>query len=312
VPRLVYVDPTLYSHQYVTALINDPNVPSARVSTLVLRDGASAYWKLDDSGSTAADSAGANTGTITGGVTKGTTGLLLNDTDTAMTFDGSSGFVDVGTTSLVNNFRAHDWTVEYWIKPTLTQNFVFACGQFNNAGGDNFLHIGFDGSNHVKVGFFGDDSTGTAALSTGTTYHIVVTFSASTRARVIYINGSIDKQDTATGPLNVPAAATVQIARAAFASGNGPFFYSGVVDDVAVYPSVLTGPQVLAHYQMGAVTGPRAYILTSGSDGAVDASLQQYVAGRNSGGYPAYTGDSTQAAVSPNHWINGILGRDSP
>jgi hypothetical protein len=57
---------------------------------------------------------------------------------------------------------------------------------------------------------------------------------------------------------------------------------------------------------------PAGYILTSGSDGAPDQALQQYVAGVNSGGFPAYTGDPTQAAVSPNHWINGILGRDNP
>jgi hypothetical protein len=53
---------------------------------------------------------------------------------------------------------------------------------------------------------------------------------------------------------------------------------------------------------------PAGYILTSGSDGAPDAALQQYVAGVNSGGYPPYTGDPTQAAVSPNHYINGIVG----
>lgn len=52
---------------------------------------------------------------------------------------------------------------------------------------------------------------------------------------------------------------------------------------------------------------PAGYILTSGSDGAADAALQQYVAGINSGGYPAYTGDPTQAAVNP-RYINGIIG----
>lgn len=51
---------------------------------------------------------------------------------------------------------------------------------------------------------------------------------------------------------------------------------------------------------------PAGYILTGGSDGAPDAALQQYVAGVNSGGFPAYTGDAAQAA-NPQGWINGIF-----
>ena len=54
---------------------------------------------------------------------------------------------------------------------------------------------------------------------------------------------------------------------------------------------------------------PAGYILSSGSDGAPNQALQgPILAGVNSGGFPAYTGDPTQAAVSPNHYINGIIG----
>ena len=72
---------------------------------------------------------------------------------------------------------------------------------------------------------------------------------------------------------------------------------------------------------------PAGYILTSGSDGAADASLQQYVAGINSlcpdlrvtpnaGVSAFYIGDPTQdtvaanlkAAGAKNLWINGIIG----
>lgn len=306
-PRLVYLDPTRLSVQYVTALVNDPGVPSTMYATLVIRDAPSAYWRLDDVGSTAADSSsGGNTGTITGGVTKSTAGLLLNDSDTSMTFNGSSGFVDIGSTSLVNNFRNHDWSVEFWAKPSAISNYVFSCGQFNNAGTDNFLHVGFDGT-HAKCGFFGDDLSAATALSTGTTYHIVITWQASTKRRVIYVNGVVDGTDISGGALNVPAASSSQIARVAFATGNGPFFYNGVADEVAVYGTVLSAAQVIANYQLGAVTGPLRYILTSGSDGAPDAALQQYVAGLNSGGFPAYTGDPTQVAVN-SRYINGIIG----
>lgn len=74
---------------------------------------------------------------------------------------------------------------------------------------------------------------------------------------------------------------------------------------------------------------PAGYILTSGSDGAEDSALQQYVAGinslcpdmrlaKNANAQPTsfYVGDGSQdtvaanlkAAGATNLWINGILG----
>jgi len=72
---------------------------------------------------------------------------------------------------------------------------------------------------------------------------------------------------------------------------------------------------------------PAGYVLTSGSDGAMDSALQQYMAGLNSlcpdvRVHPTfavtsfYVGDVSQDAVAANLkaagaknlWINGILG----
>src|SRR5215472_842715 len=72
---------------------------------------------------------------------------------------------------------------------------------------------------------------------------------------------------------------------------------------------------------------PAGYVLTSGSDGAMDSALQQYMAGLNSlcpdvRVHPTfavtsfYVGDATQdtvaanlkAAGAKNLWINGIIG----
>lgn len=52
---------------------------------------------------------------------------------------------------------------------------------------------------------------------------------------------------------------------------------------------------------------PTGYVLTSGSDFGSDEHQQQYKAGVNSGGYPAYTNDAS-AATQPDGWINGVLG----
>lgn len=50
---------------------------------------------------------------------------------------------------------------------------------------------------------------------------------------------------------------------------------------------------------------PAGYVLESGSDGAPDAALIQFMGGQNSGGFPQYTGDPSQVAAQPN-WPNGI------
>lgn len=55
---------------------------------------------------------------------------------------------------------------------------------------------------------------------------------------------------------------------------------------------------------------PANYTLTSGSDGARDEAVQVFVAGVNSGGFPAYIGDPSQSQASPD-WPNGILGAAS-
>lgn len=52
---------------------------------------------------------------------------------------------------------------------------------------------------------------------------------------------------------------------------------------------------------------PAGYVDSQGSDGATPERTQQYVAGINSGGFPAYTDDPTQATATPS-WPNGIMG----
>lgn len=48
---------------------------------------------------------------------------------------------------------------------------------------------------------------------------------------------------------------------------------------------------------------PAGYLDSQGSDGAIPAATQRYVAGVNSGGFPKYKGDPTQRSDYP----NGIL-----
>src|SRR5207245_6520503 len=64
---------------------------------------------------TAADSSDRNAGTIAGGVTLGVPGALTTDTNTAMAFNGTTGYVGVSDSPSLN--LAGDLTLEAWAKP---------------------------------------------------------------------------------------------------------------------------------------------------------------------------------------------------
>ena len=73
-------------------------VNSAYRAAVLATAGISDYWRLDDTGTTAADANGANNnGTyVNGPVTA--TGLLAGETNTARTFDGTNDYVDLSPT----------------------------------------------------------------------------------------------------------------------------------------------------------------------------------------------------------------------
>jgi hypothetical protein len=203
--------------------------------------------------------------TVNGTVTKIQPGPLVGDpTDLGYLFDGVTGFLEAGipTTPLLSVFQNHDFTIEAWVKPTAAANFILSCGLFNSGTpGDQFLHFGFN-SGVLKLGFFGDDLVGVLPVTTGVYHHIVGSWSAATRQQALYLDGMLDSVRTSSNPLAVPNNADLQVARVAFATGNGPFWYTGVISELAVYPIAFTQQQAMNHFLLGinavpGVTPPR-------------------------------------------------------
>jgi hypothetical protein len=87
--------------------------------------------------------------------------------------------------------------------------------------------------------------------------HLVGTYDATSLTMSFYINGALVMQETnvtyapvgtvgSDRPLRVGAGAT---------EGSGDFWFDGSLDEVAVYPSVLTAAQVAANYAVGTTNG---------------------------------------------------------
>src|SRR2546421_651438 len=94
---------------------------SSNYSNAVLSDSPIAYYRLGEaSGSTAYDASGnVCDATINGGVTKGITGAIAKDLDTAMLFDGDNSgggtaYIDVPASVT----QEANVTVECWFKLT--------------------------------------------------------------------------------------------------------------------------------------------------------------------------------------------------
>jgi hypothetical protein len=96
-------------------LINSVTVVSNH-APIVRFDNPSAFWRLDEaSGATALDSVGGHDGTYTGTLTYGVVGALPGDPDTAIEFDGASGYAVAPFSAALN--PQGPFTVEAWVRP---------------------------------------------------------------------------------------------------------------------------------------------------------------------------------------------------
>ena len=217
----------------------------------VLGDEASTYWRLGEpSGSTVFDWAGWTDGTANAGVSRGATGAIIGDTNAASTFDGTaSGFVT--TASPVPG--PDTFTVETWVRTTTNQGGKLI-GFGNNATGNSSnydRHVYMDNAGRI---WFGVHPGGVRTVNSAQSYndgewHHVVASLGSSGMR-LYVDGKRVGQrtdvtygqgysgywrvggDNLGGWTNRPASD----------------YLNGAIDDVAIYASVLTHDQVLAHY----------------------------------------------------------------
>lgn len=230
-------------------------------SDLIIGDTPSAYWRLGEASGNAADSSGnGHTGTVTG-ATYGATGLIADDADDAMDFDGSSDKIAIAD---VLDFAWNSaFSVEAWV----------AMDQFGGGGTDRVIASKLDNGNfdqgwEVRLssttkprfflrsadgGLFSIDVECQASIPNGTPTHLVVTYSGSGAASGVkfYIDGAestsvtVNEDDLGT---NVTSnAITLTLA----ARANDVNWWSGVLDEVAIYSSALTAAQVLEHYNAG-------------------------------------------------------------
>ena len=225
-------------------------------ASAVLGDAPTAYYRLDDTGSTVLDASGNGlNGTAGSSITHGVTGLLSSSSDTAMGFPGSkaaSGIVSVPQTTLLQPSTAV--SVEAWLRfatvPS-TYTIAVAYGSDSNYAPYDLYFV----SGKIAAQFYLSSGvvvvTSPAALAVNTTYYVAATYDGTTAN--LYINGALAASSAKTGTLTGYTAG-YGLGIGDDAALSDPAF-NGTIDEVAVYAGkVLTATQVQNHYSAGTST----------------------------------------------------------
>ncbi|WP_035835664.1 LamG-like jellyroll fold domain-containing protein, partial [Cryobacterium roopkundense] len=210
------------------------------------------YWRLGDAaGARAADSGLAgNTGTYAGTVTAGATGLVNGTTDTSASF--TSGAVVSG----VQDYAPRAYSLETWFTTTTT-----AGGKLIGFGDtpsglsktyDRHVYMQNDGT-LVFGTWTGIANTAktTQAYNDGQRHHVVATQSAD--GMKLYVDG-------------VLAGTNPQVSAQSYAGywriggdptwGSSSPYFTGVLDEAAVYPRALSAAVVKSHHDLGTYVVP--------------------------------------------------------
>lgn len=231
---------------------------------IVKLDAPVSYWRLgESSGTTAVDEMGANNGTYNGSPTLGATGLLTDDTDTSVDFDGTDDYVD-GIGNLASGGTA--LSVEGWVNwdsfPANLGGRVIA-----RSDGQFILYLfrnDGDSSNHLRYHIYtGGTQTfaqyPVSSLVVDTTYHVVGTWDG-TNIR-LYVNGEEVGITAKSGTLDAGTGSGVHLGD----DQNHNYEHDGQLDEIAIYDYALTPTQIRRHYYRGlGYTGYALEVLATG------------------------------------------------
>jgi concanavalin A-like lectin/glucanase superfamily protein len=203
----------------------------------VMADSPRAYWRLGEaagSGTATDETSNANNGTYTNGPTLAQTGALLEDSNKAVSFDGTNDFVNVPHSSSLN--VGDTFTLEAWIKRGSTT----ADGAVIDKSGAYELNVT---SNRVTLRVSGtaDVAYSTRSISDTTRWHHLVATKSGGTVR-LYLDGA-DVTGQVTNRTFVNSTNALAIGQSAN--------FNGLIDEPAVYATALSEARVQAHYRVG-------------------------------------------------------------
>ncbi len=211
-------------------------------SDAVLADAPIVYWRLGDSGSSAADfTGGGSTGTLAGTITTGLAGALLNDPDASMSFDGSTGQISVSDTSTLRLNQAA-WSIEFWFYWNTMTGGTFpnivskGTGSSSGVGWQVYMD-GSGGGCLFKRDNINVNSAPQKTFGIGAWNHAVWVYTGSDM--LFYSQGQYVGHEAHTWANNTDTSSLVI---------GGTNKWPGKLDEIALYGSALSADRVAAHF----------------------------------------------------------------
>ena len=225
----------------------------------VLADSPILYYRLgESSGAIANDSSGNGFNGTYSSVTLGTTGLISGDSDTAVTFNGTSSYLNKDHESA---FNVADISADAWIK-TSTSGVVqqiIARDETDEEPDQRQFQFRLETSGGLGAIVFYNNVGGlitltdSTNLADGAKHHVAFSYNSSTFEFKLYVDGVNVQTSTGTDPLNTSVTAKLAVgARFKGTTSGNEEFFNGVIDEAVVYDSVLGDGRFLAHYNKGA------------------------------------------------------------
>ncbi len=221
--------------------------PETSYATGVRSDNPLAYWRLgESSGTTAADDLTAHPATYTGSPTLGSTGALNADTNKAPTLDGVNDRVDAPNTAGYFDPGTGNFSVEAWIKTTANGNEVIATKgtAWELAVTSDLGKVGFARFTYANGAV---TVYSTTRVDDGNWHHIVASVRRDSSA-ILYIDGAFGGQTYAINTTALTDTSPVRIGAHATTGG----YFTGQIDEVALYTTNLNSLRIPTHYRLGA------------------------------------------------------------
>ncbi len=248
-------------------------VPAAASSyaAAIVKDAPVAFWRLDDTSTTALDLVGGHDGVYDAGLNLGVNGPLLGDPDKAVNFPGVGGLT-VPWNADLNPFNG--FSVEFWVRPDPAgagaERALFA-SRTTASGWHYGYYLALNASDEWQFNT-GHKTSGVSSLRSGGTidqawYHLVATFDAASGEKNLYLNGQLLTNSVeAVGtfaPNNDVNVGIISDQTAAKTGATDPYsneglYFTGDMDEIAFYNYPLTAAQAGRHYQVATAPAPVA------------------------------------------------------
>jgi glucose/arabinose dehydrogenase len=222
--------------------------------TMAATPGLVNWWRLDDTGSTAADSKGSGNGTYVGGPSPFAS-ILSQDTGSSRAFDGVDDMVDLPPAAFGTPAQ---FSVETWVRldkkkvlPTAAQHFLVADTLDQSLDGFALYtdNLNLPKFSVVKKAGTGMTVTAPTALAVGGTYHLVATYDGSFVR--LYVNGVEKTKSGYTGGIGYDPGRVLYLGSQPKSYQRSIRWLDGKLDEVALYNEALPTATVQQHYLRG-------------------------------------------------------------